>query len=71
LQSQIEPLAKADMDIVSPIIGGSVVGIVAMANCRMARPGPHDKPFGCHFAQRSAGRSTPSDLLKQASVIVR
>lgn len=59
------------MGKVSPIIGGSVVGIVAMAVCRMASPGQHDKPFGCHFAQRSAGRSTPSDQLKQAHVIVR
>jgi hypothetical protein len=70
-QSQNQPLAKAGMDIVSPIIGGSAVGTVAMAVCRMASAGQHDTPFGCHFAKRTAGRSTPSDPLEKAPVIVR
>jgi ssDNA-binding Zn-finger/Zn-ribbon topoisomerase 1 len=71
LQSQNELFAKADMDIVSPIIGVSAVCIVAMAVCRTAKSGQHDKPFGCHFAQRNAGRSTECDPLKQVPVIVR
>lgn len=71
LQSQNELLAKADMGKVSPIIGESVLGIVAMAVRRTAIPGQHDKPFGCHFVQRNAGRSTQCDPLKQAAVIVQ
>jgi hypothetical protein len=59
------------MGKVSPIIGGSAVGIVAMVVCRMASPGQHDKLFGCHFAQRNAGRSTQCDPLKQVPVIAR
>jgi hypothetical protein len=71
LQSQNALLAKADTGIVSPTFGGILQGIVAMAVCRMASPGQHDTPFGCHFATRTAGRSTASDPLEKASVIVR
>jgi hypothetical protein len=64
-------MANAYIGMVSPIIGRSAVGNFAMAVRRTAIPGQHDKLFGCHFAQRNPGRSTSSDPLKQAPVIVR